>query len=288
MRNHMRGWALFEMARGWSVSVVLLAALTTSQAATSVPTHVYDLWDSVVSKHVTQGVLEGIPLHIVDYRSISQDENYTAFIDAIAKVNTTGLDRNETYAFFVNVYNALAIKMIVEHPCTSSLFHSCSPIKSIKDIGSLFHPVWTKPAGVVGGKEWSLDDVENFLRNPKPFKEDSRLHASIVCASISCPNVRMEAFRPQRISEQMDDQMHDFLANSKKGFLLDRSANTLHLSSIFLWFSGDFAAYGGVLEFIRPYISPDDAQFISAHSLKEDYFTYDWDVNGKPPCTCVH
>lgn len=279
------------MAGGWrTVSWwVVFLFLAASRAATGIPTHVYDLWDSVVSKHVSQGALEGIPLHVVDYRSIRQDANYTAFIDAIAKVNATGLSRDETYAFFVNVYNALAIKMIVEHPCTHSLLHSCSPIKSIRDIGSLLHPVWTMPAGVVGGKEWSLDDVENFLRNPAPFKEDSRLHASIVCASISCPNVRMEAFRPERVSEQMDDQLRDFLANSKKGFLLDRSANTLHLSSIFLWFSGDFAAYGGVLEFIRPYISPEDAQFISsAHSLKVDYFSYDWDVNGKPPCTCVY
>lgn len=48
---------------------------------------------------------------------------------------------------------------------------SCRPIKSIKEIGSLLHPVWGMPAGVVGGKEWSLDDVENYLRKPpSPLK----------------------------------------------------------------------------------------------------------------------
>ena len=47
---------------------------------------------------------------------------------------------------------------------------SCRPIKSIKEIGSLLHPVWDMPAGEVAGKEWSLDDVENYLRNPQPFK----------------------------------------------------------------------------------------------------------------------
>ena len=278
------------MARSGSVTtiLILLAAMAEAQVVTRVPNRVYDLWDSVVSSHVALGTLEGIPLHLVDYTAISQDANYTAFIDAIAKVNTTGLDRGETYAFFANVYNALAIKMIIEHPCTKSfLLRKCTPIKSIKDIGSLLHPVWKMPAGVVGGKEWSLDDVENYLRDPKPFTEDSRLHASIVCASISCPNVRMEAFRPERIAEQMDDQVHDFLSNTKKGFLLDKSANTLHLSSIFLWFAGDFAAYGGVMEFIRPYISSEDAQYIGAHSPKVQYFDYDWDVNGQPPpCKC--
>lgn len=48
-------------------------------------------------------------------------------------------------------------------------------------------------------------------------REDSRLHACIVCASISCPNVRQEAFRPDKISGQMDDQVRDFLSNEKKG-----------------------------------------------------------------------
>ncbi len=48
-------------------------------------------------------------------------------------------------------------------------------------------------------------------------REDSRVHACIVCASISCPNVRMEAFQPDRVGEQMDSQVKDFLGNSKKG-----------------------------------------------------------------------
>ena len=51
----------------------------------------------------------------------SQDQNFTAFIDALTKVNTTGFNRNETCAFFMNVYNALAIKMIIDHPCHKPL-----------------------------------------------------------------------------------------------------------------------------------------------------------------------
>ena len=49
------------------------------------------------------------------------------------------------------------------------------------------------------------------------FSEDPRLHACIVCASISCPNLRMEAFRPDTVDQQMDQQMRDFLMNDKKG-----------------------------------------------------------------------
>lgn len=248
--------------------------------------HIYDLWDSVVSRYIQPGVRESVSLNVVDYEGISKDKNYTAFIDAIANVNTSGYDHDSTYAFFINVYNALAIKMVIDHPCKTSLFSSCKPISSIKDIGSLLNPVWKMPAGVVAGKQWSLDDVENYLRNPHPLKEDSRLHASIVCASISCPNVRTEAFRPEKISDQMDDQIKDFLYNKKKGFDLDRNSNVLHLTPIFLWFYGDFDQYGGVKKFISPYISSSDSQYIADNNPSIKYFTYNWDINGDPPCHC--
>ena len=58
-------------------------------------------------------------------------------------------------------------------------------------------------------------------------------------------------------------------------------------SSIFQWFAGDFAQYGGVDEFITPYISAADAKYIETHSnLSKQYFKYNWNVNGVPPCTC--
>jgi len=51
-----------------------------------------------------------------------------------------------------------------------SSFSDCHPIKGIRDIGSFFHPVWKMPAGVVAGRQWTLDEVEGYLRNPQPFK----------------------------------------------------------------------------------------------------------------------
>ena len=54
--------------------------------------------------------------------SCSKDTNFTAYIDAIAKVNTAGFGHNETYAFYMNVYNALAIKMIIDNPCDKPTF----------------------------------------------------------------------------------------------------------------------------------------------------------------------
>ena len=46
------------------------------------------------------------------------------------------------------------------------------------------------------------------------------MHTCIVCASISCPNVRMEAYKSKIINQQMDDQVKVFLSNSKKGIII--------------------------------------------------------------------
>lgn len=100
----------------------------------------------VVSQYVQPGTREGVSLNVVDYEGIrycstgtsfflcefdqlamvscsySKNANFTAFINGLAKVNTSGFDHDSTYAFFMNVYNALAIKMIIDHPCAKSLF----------------------------------------------------------------------------------------------------------------------------------------------------------------------
>ena len=83
------------------------------------------------------------------------------------------------------------------------------------------------------------------------------------------------------------NQWHShFLCLSDSGLYLDRSSNTLHLSSIFLWFAGDFDQYGGVTKFVSQYVSSDDAQYIAQNQPLLKYFSYDWNVNGKPPCNC--
>lgn len=141
-------------------------------------------------------------------------------------------------------------------------------------------------------------------------REDSRLHACIVCASISCPNVKTRAYQTDSLSSQMDDSVKDFLANPQKGaviiileidsFLsiqrrhlyytghsLDQSANILHLSQIFLWFVGDFEQYGGVVKFIEPYLPGNEVEYITSHNPSLAYFEYNWDLNGVPPCHCT-
>ena len=82
---------------------------STLAADTGVSLPDYDAWDAVLATHVSAG----LPTHTVDYKAVRDDANYTRFIASLETATTTGLSMNETYALFMNAYNALAMKVRV-------------------------------------------------------------------------------------------------------------------------------------------------------------------------------
>ncbi|CAM9799604.1 unnamed protein product [Ectocarpus sp. 4 AP-2014] len=248
----------------------------------------YAAWDSIVKAHVKTSEIRGIPLNVVDYQGVRDDPNFETFVESLKNAPTSGLGKDAEYALWINTYNALAIKMVTDNPCKKSLFRT-KIITSIKDIGSVVSPVWKKPAGVVGGETLALDDVENIkLRNPKDYPADPLLHACIVCASVSCPDVALTAYKPETLQADMEANMRLFLANPKKGLSLDKAKGVIKLSKIFQWFEGDFTTKIGkdsVLDALLPYMPDDVRTYVSENkgSLKVDHFEYDWGVNGPSP-----
>lgn len=258
------------------------------------------LYDNVLKRWVrTDGKIDGIELNVVDYEGIAKDNEFKEWVESLKTAPIDHLNRNETYAFFINVYNTLAINMMIQHACEKDLFGTCGPIKSIRDIGSLvpYKPVWKKKAGIVGNKWWTLDEVESYLRNPPHMTEDPRLHSAIVCASISCPNLRNEAYRVADIDEQLTSNFNNFLQNTKKGMKINMSKKQVTLSKIFDWFSDDFTNYvkkigkgNSVIDFILLYLQPNttDYDFLEEHrnSLSIKHFNYNWNANSKGNLPC--
>lgn len=245
-----------------------------------------------MNRYVRESELHGIKVNVVNYRAISRDPQFIEYIKQLETAKIDNLNRDETYAFYSNVYNALTIKMITDNPCKTDAFGSCGPIHSIRDIGLLPDDVFNKPAGVVGKITWSLNDIENYLRGidlgpnfPKfPHKVDPRLHSSINCASISCPDLRIGAYITKDIDKQLTKSLNDFLSNEKKGMKVDRQSKIITLSKIFYWFKDDFND-GKVLDFILEYLDQThtDYDFIKNNKkdLKIHYFDYDWGLNAE-------
>ena len=202
----------------------------------------------------------------VDYAALQNSAPWETLIRSLRDSDPAMLaTRNEKLAFWINAYNILAIDLVARHP----------EIESIRDIGSLLRPVWKREAGRVGGQPISLDEIENGILRKQG---EPRMHAAIVCASLSCPSLRREPFDAARLDAQLDDAVRRWLASPEKGLRLDRARGVLWLSSIFDWFEADFEP-GGVLAFVSRYLSDADRAFVETRRPRLEYFNYDWRVN---------
>ncbi|WAK03319.1 DUF547 domain-containing protein [Methylobacter sp. YRD-M1] len=219
-------------------------------------------WTSyqTVLKHVKPGSKNNVSLMLVDYSAIKNNDSLDkAYRDLAAFKLERLTSREEKLAFYINAYNILAMKIVADH----------WPTESIKDIGSLFSPVWDKPAGELGGKTVTLGEVEHSILRPMG---EPRIHLAIVCASVSCPDLRNEPYLAARLDEQLAEQTRRFLNNTGKGLRVEE--NTMHVSKIFDWFEDDFKSQGGISAFIKRYKAGLPELILKTN------LPYDWAVNG--------
>jgi len=162
--------------------------------------------------------------------------------------------REDKLAYWINVYNAFTVKLIIDNYPTTS-------IKDIKD-------PWSKRFFKLGNKPYSLNDVEHKILRKM---DEPRIHFVIVCASVSCPKLENRAFSATNLEEQ--------LIKATKGFLADSSRNNitqdrLKISKIFKWFTKDFKQNGSLVDFINTYTDIDINK-----NAKISYNDYDWNLN---------
>jgi len=217
-------------------------------------------YGKLLSQHVKQGQRNGTELMAVDYVGIKNNPLYSQVLVQIERFDIKQLTNNEEkLAFYINAYNILAIKMVLDH----------WPVKSIKDAGSLFSSVWKKDVGKINHKIVTLSEIEHEVLRKLG---EPRIHMAIVCASVSCPDLRPEPYTSRQLSAQLDDQSKLFLNNTGKGLRL--KGNTAEVSKIFGWFEEDFEEVGGIEKFIKKYRKdlPNQIKIDSG-------IAYDWSLN---------
>ena len=244
--------------------------------AATQPKFDHSLWSEVLKKHVSSGEVEGITTNVVDYRAIAEDGDFERYQKALAGANLADLATkpNELLALYINAYNALCISHVTRFikENDGELPTSVTKTTPSDEKGK---EIWDCPVGVVGGEKVTLNDIENVILRSR--WSEPRIHASINCASASCPNLRTEAFVPHKLNSQMDDQTKTWIADTTKGLKVEK--DELYLSRIFLWFAGDFDVRGGPLAFVTQHASNEVSA--SFDDKKVDYFPYNWNLNTK-------
>jgi len=219
----------------------------------------HESWNELLNKHVDK------------YGNV----NYQGFkIDSSALIEYLSLLSNnlpsnswtdqQQLAYWINVYNAFTIKLIIDH----------YPISSIKDIGSriqipFVNTPWQIEFIKLGERNYDLDNIEHDIIRQK-FNEP-RIHFALVCAAKSCPNLRNEAYESNKLETQLADQTVRFLADTSKNKIMEKQ---LKLSKIFRWYKQDFTKSTQLIEYINQYT------YIEINVAAEiDYLDYDWRLN---------
>lgn len=231
--------------------LVILLFFSGLRASAQTPVD-HSIWTDLLKKHVTN---DGY----VNYAGFKSDSaRLEAYLHELSsKPPLADASANDKLAFWINAYNAFTVKLIIDH----------YPLKSIRSLGN----PWSRRFIEIGGEHMTLDHIENGIIR-KEF-EEPRIHFALVCASMSCPKLKNQAYVPEQLEQQLERQAIDFVNDSTKNKLED---GRLQLSSIFKWYRKDFTGKMDLVDLIRKYAKDEVAA-----DTKITYMDYDWSLNGE-------
>lgn len=241
----------------------------TQHDANSSETINHDIWNSLLNRYVT---LDKSNINLFAYKAVSATDRQSLkqYLNALSEVSISRLNRDEQRAYWINLYNALTINVILDY----------YPVRSIRDISSgLFSSgPWAKELIRVEGETLTLDDIEHRIL--RPIWQDPRLHYAVNCASIGCPNLQNQAFTASNTESLLEKAAREYI-NHERGANVSNGGKLI-VSSIYKWFGDDFGGEAGVIAHLKQYARPELSTALQAvDEIDADH--YDWSLNGLTP-----
>jgi hypothetical protein len=225
----------------------------------------------------------------IDYRRLRASAEWARAVDAARALQRAPLaelvGRAGRLAFWINVYNALALHGIV----------ALGIRRSVHEVVLFFARVSYR----IGGFLLSLDDIEHGIlrgnrRRPfppfRPFRRldprgalaldsvDPRIHFALNCGAQSCPPVGV--YRAPAIDQQLDLAARNFI---NQAVILDGEGR-IACSKIFRWYRVDFEQAGGLVPFLLRYLDegPVRAAIPAGMAPRLRWTPYHWTLAHEP------
>jgi hypothetical protein len=254
----------------WIAGTALLVFLAGCAAAADTGT--LDTYDTLLARYVTPA-----GVRYAAWRNASEDvERLDQVVQSFSATDPWEISPADRHALYINLYNSRILLLVLQE----------DPPESIRDLSKAWFGwgVFFKNVIEFDGKQMSLNGLEKRLRRES---RDPRIHFAINCASRSCPPLADEAYRGDRLDDQLDRITRAYLG--RPGVLAVEESTSharrrIEVSKIFDWFGRDFAEAGGVVAFIERYAPPDVSEVIAAapDNVKLVYRKYDWRLNSTP------
>jgi hypothetical protein len=224
-------------------------------------------WEDFLVRYLRIG---GDGVHRVAYGEVTPEDRAAleAYIDRLAAVPIRTYNRSEQMAYWINLYNALTVRLVLDK----------YPIASIRDTDDSPRPLsggpWHETLVEIGGTPVSLYDI--LHRILRPIFGDPRVHYALSCAALSCPNLQPEPFRGDRLDHQLNKAAIAFV-NDPRAISLDN--DELGLSSLYRWYRADFGGSdAAIIHHLMAYADPRLAMSLQRFDrIGSDGF--DWRLN---------
>ena len=236
--------------------------------------------DTILDTYVRDGM--------VYYRALKSDRGkLDAFVNSIAEANVSGRPRDEQIAFWLNAYNALVLRTVVDHYPIAARSKEY-PARSIRQIPGAFERLTHR----VGASTVTLDQIEQSIL---AAFHDPRLYFAIGRGAVAGGRLRSETFSAERLEAQLGEVQAECV--NRGCVLVDRDTNKVHANAIFSWREKDFAAaYAdkappafasrspierAILAFVEPRLLTIERDYLAknANSFQLAYDPFDWTLN---------
>lgn len=222
-------------------------------------------WQQLLDKYVAANT-DGI--NRVRYQDFTNADKtlLDAYIAELATIAPTQLSREHQLPYWINLYNALTVRVVLQHPNKDS----------ITDMKAKFFSIgpWDERQLTLEGLPVTLNDIEHRIL--RPIWQDKRLHYVLNCASIGCPNLSTQAYTKENTPLQLSEAERTFLAHPRA--VAFNAQGKLILSSIFDWYLEDF---GGTETALLSYLAQQHGELsnqLRNYSSAIRYH-YDWSLN---------
>jgi hypothetical protein len=235
--------------------------------------------DQVLDLYVRDG--------LVYYRALKGDRRrLDAYTAAIASTPIASAPRDEQVAFWLNAYDALVLRTVVDHYPISQRSHEY-PIHSIRQIPGAFESLRHQ----VAGRSLTLDQIEQTVL---AGFGDPRVFLALGRGALGSGRLRSEAFAPETLEKQLAEAAAECTSHGQC-VTVDRLQNRVLISSIFSWRSKEFSdvysqkappAFStrspierAALAFIQPKLTTTEKDFLAGNEFKVEFSKFDWSLN---------
>ncbi len=256
------------------IGLLLITLSMSTKAISSTFDHSHALLNQVLNRHVV--VFDNQRKSAVDYQAIAKQpkrlNDYLTQLSAVTPTQYASWSSDQQLAFLINAYNAFTIKLIIDN---MQAFNR-GDAQSIRDLGHFFTSPWEQSFFQLLGEQRTLDWLEH--EKIRVDFQEPRIHFALVCAAVSCPKLRSEAYKAERLAAQLEDQTNTFLSDRDRNGVDEQG---IYISKIFKWYGDDF---NGLHRFLGNYAdaltdSSSHLEAMRTSKLPIRYTDYNWELN---------